>query len=511
MGELLAASGHSRRASKRWTQAERATASRSPFRGGWSAVFLPLTLGTGGLIAAAIMHLAVPYAEQPASVNPLMEIRDYRVSTIAAPPPSTYVVAEGDTLFDIADGLGSSVEALVYANNLDDFDLLTIGQVLMVPPSGSTRQPTDPTRTLAEVAATYGLDAQVLGAYNAIAADRVSQPIGREALLFPAGATPQGLASADQATERVLVGSIPFGAERAYEPFVYRVRPGDTLTDVAWRLGIDVDTILNNNEVADGDRIKIGDELLVLPISGLLYKVEEGDSLTGIADKFGVDVDPILELNGLALADDIERGMELLLPGAGPVVYAPSVPRAVSQPGVARLMVPYRSQLDGTPWAGANCGPTALGMGLESLGIKISSTELRRQTLNSQGIWGNNVGTLMDALARVAANNGARPVGLYDGNRIGKWSTKDLREQLEAGRPVITQVRFRALPGRAGVRYYADHYIILTGVSGDKFFYNDPLNSDGPGADRVMTAAQLEAAMNASDTRYAYAAFALAR
>jgi uncharacterized protein YvpB len=174
-------------------------------------------------------------------------------------------------------------------------------------------------------------------------------------------------------------------------------------------------------------------------------------------------------------------------------------------------VVPYRSQLDRTPWAGANCGPTALGMGLESLGINVSSTELRRQVLNSQGIWGNNVGTLMDALARVAASHGARPIGLYDGNQIARWSLEDVREQLRAGRPVIVQVRFRALPGRAGVRYYNDHYIILTGLSGTSFVYHDPLDSDGPGANRVMTAAQLESAMNASDRRYAYAAFALTR
>jgi LysM repeat protein len=290
------------------------------------------------------------------------------------------------------------------------------------------------------------------------------------------------------------------------EPFVYRVRPGDTLTDVAWRLGIDVDTIVNNNgTLVDADLIRIGDELLVLPISGLLYHVKEGDTVAGIADRFQMDVGPILEFNSLDEDSAVEVGMDLILPGAGPAYAVPS------QPGVSRIVVPYRSQLDGTPWAGANCGPTSLGMGLESLGIKVSSTELRREVLNAQGMWGNNVGTLMDALARVASSNGAKPIGLYDGDRIAKWSLDDVRTQLRAGRPVIAQVRFRALPGRAGVRYYADHYIILTGLSGDRFIYNDPLDSDGPGANRLMTPAQLDAAMNASDARYAYAAFALAR
>jgi LysM repeat protein len=431
---------------------------------------------------------------------------EVRLVTIAAPMPSTYTVVDGDTLFDIAFELDSSVDAIVLANNLDDLDLLQIGQELLIPPPGSARQPTDPTRSLTEIASSYGLDARVLAAYNAIGPELGHQPIAREALLFPPGAIPLAFASAAPSPEGALLATIPFGAERAFEPFVYRVRPGDTLTDVAWRLGIDVDTILNNNsDLGDGDFIRIGDELLVLPISGLLYRVLEGDTVSRIAERFGVDVDPILEFNSLSADATIQVGMDLILPGAGPA-YAPAM-----QPGLPRIAVPYRSQLDGTPWAGANCGPTALGMGLESLGIKVSSTELRRQVLNAQGMWGNNVGTLMDALAKVASNNGARPVGLFDGNRLAKWSLKDLREQLQAGRPVIVQVRFRALPGRAKVPYFNDHYVILTGLSGESFLYHDPIDSDGPGADRLMTAAQLEAAMNASDQRYAYTAFALSR
>src|SRR3989442_6474946 len=112
----------------------------------------------------------------------------------------------------------------------------------------------------------------------------MDQPIAREALLFPPGVRPLALAE-DESFEAGVLASIPFGAERVLEPFAYRVRPGDTVLDVAWKLGIDVDTIVNNNpSLADADRIRIGEELLVLSISLLLYQVQEDDTLSRIAE-----------------------------------------------------------------------------------------------------------------------------------------------------------------------------------------------------------------------------------
>src|SRR4029453_7665856 len=91
------------------------------------------------------------------------------------------------------------------------------------------------------------LEERILAAYNAISQDLANQPIPREMLLFPPDARPEGLVAGFELAHAGLLASIPFGAERPLEPFVYRVRPGDTLTDVAWRLGIAVDTIVKNN------------------------------------------------------------------------------------------------------------------------------------------------------------------------------------------------------------------------------------------------------------------------
>lgn len=194
---------------------------------------------------------------------------------------------------------------------------------------------------------------------------------------------------------------------------------------------------------------------------------------------------------------------------------ANDIPRAYPislRSDVLRLSVPYRSQLDGTPWASANCGPATLGMALEGLGVSASSTELRRQVLDAQQIWSDDVGSFMEALVTVARANRVRVLDFTEGGALKRWTIEDVRRQVQAGRPVIAQVAYQALPGRAEAAYDGDHFIVITGLVGDSFLYNDSIDSDGVGFDRLMTAAELRRAMaTATDRTYANAAFALAR
>jgi hypothetical protein len=179
---------------------------------------------------------------------------------------------------------------------------------------------------------------------------------------------------------------------------------------------------------------------------------------------------------------------------------------------ITHVFAPYRTQLDGSAYAEANCGPTAVGMALDAFGVSVPSRQLRAAALDAQHMYGNGVGTLITALAQVVEQNGLEAVGLRDaGGAIHHWSLDDLRTQLRQGRPVIVQVRYRSLPGRGGAYYFGDHYILVTGVVGDGFLYNDPIDVDGLGWDRVISGATLRTAMNASDGRYAYSAVAVAR
>jgi hypothetical protein len=178
---------------------------------------------------------------------------------------------------------------------------------------------------------------------------------------------------------------------------------------------------------------------------------------------------------------------------------------------IAQAFVPYRGQLDGSPYAEANCGPTSVGMVLDSFGISVPLAQLRAEALDAQKMWGNGTGTLITALAQVVEKHGLTTLDLRQGDQIRRWSLDDVRAEVRLGHPVIVQVRYRSLPGRGGAYYFGDHYILVTGVVNEGFLYNDPMDFDGVGWDRVISADRLRTAMNASDQRYAYAAFAVAR
>lgn len=183
-----------------------------------------------------------------------------------------------------------------------------------------------------------------------------------------------------------------------------------------------------------------------------------------------------------------------------------------------RLSVPYRTQLDGSNYESANCGPTTLGMALESFGLNLPPPDLRTQVLDAENFPSSDpdAGSFIWALARVAEDYGVRAHGLYEADgKLHRWTAEEIRAMVRQGQPVVVQVVYRGLPGREDSAYYGDHYVVITGLLSDNFLYNDPIGGaaahEAPGYDRVMTPAQLQRAMRASDTSYAYTAFSLAR
>jgi uncharacterized protein YvpB len=174
------------------------------------------------------------------------------------------------------------------------------------------------------------------------------------------------------------------------------------------------------------------------------------------------------------------------------------------------LHVPYRSQLDGSAYAQANCGPAALAMVLAYYGIDDSLWSLRVQAMQAQHSWVDDDGGYSDGygvfvynLATVAEGLGLRADGLWqrEGNRVDHlrlWRAADLRRQIEAGRPVIVQVRFRLLPGNVRSAYVEDHFIVVHGTAGSDFVYSDPVR----GSELSIDEDDLLRAMGAADSPY---------
>lgn len=180
-----------------------------------------------------------------------------------------------------------------------------------------------------------------------------------------------------------------------------------------------------------------------------------------------------------------------------------------AEPDTVRLTVPYRSQLDGDPYQGGNCGPATMGMILAAYGKQVPTQELRALVNDLQGTWGTyDSGTFIENLGVIAERHGLKPLDLFAGTKLRRWTLDDVRGHLQAGHPVVPQVWFRGLPGRENRDYNGDHYIVLTGYEGDDFLYSDSIDSDGPGANRRISATQLENAWRNSD--FPYAALAIA-
>jgi hypothetical protein len=168
---------------------------------------------------------------------------------------------------------------------------------------------------------------------------------------------------------------------------------------------------------------------------------------------------------------------------------------------VFRLMVPFRTQKDGGRWQTSNCGPATLGMLLDGFGIADQATDdLRIMAHTYQGTLGMRTGTGLDHVAHVGEDLGIRVHGLYtaDGS-FRTWEIADIVAELRQGRPVMPLVRLYLVPGYEGLAPRWGHYILLTGIGPDGFYFSDSLKTDPvAGTSGVISEGQLRSAMAAS-------------
>src|SRR3989344_5430692 len=78
------------------------------------------------------------------------------------------------------------------------------------------------------------------------------------------------------------------------EIIIYAVEEGDTLSSIAAKFDISVDTILWENNLNAKATLSLGQEIRILPVSGVSHKVIKGDTVYTIAKKYDTEAQNIV-------------------------------------------------------------------------------------------------------------------------------------------------------------------------------------------------------------------------
>ncbi|MDP1722078.1 MAG: M23 family metallopeptidase [Candidatus Gottesmanbacteria bacterium] len=97
----------------------------------------------------------------------------------------------------------------------------------------------------------------------------------------------------------------------------YEVASGDTLSIIAQKFGVSIDTIKWSNDLKR-DSLSIGQELKIPPVSGIVHKVKDGESVQSIAKKYRTESQKIVNFpfNDFADLDTfaLNAGQTLIIP-----------------------------------------------------------------------------------------------------------------------------------------------------------------------------------------------------
>lgn len=105
---------------------------------------------------------------------------------------------------------------------------------------------------------------------------------------------------------------------RKGEIFEYRVQEGDTVSSIAKKFGITMDTIIWENDLKNAEAIKPKQILRILPITGVRYKVKRGETIYSIAKKYQVNAQNIIDYPYNTFTNDetfaLNAGQEVMIP-----------------------------------------------------------------------------------------------------------------------------------------------------------------------------------------------------
>lgn len=130
----------------------------------------------------------------------------------------------------------------------------------------------------------------------------------------------------------------------------YTVESGDTISGIANKFQISVNTILWANNLSAYSLIRPGNTLTILPTSGVMHKVKSGETVGKIALQYGVEEKDIFSYNDIKSANSLIIGQNIIIPGGRKTTTQTTVASKPSTPAsvVEKLTTPKKATDSGS-------------------------------------------------------------------------------------------------------------------------------------------------------------------
>lgn len=113
----------------------------------------------------------------------------------------------------------------------------------------------------------------------------------------------------------------------------YEVKGGETVSQIAEKFTVSINTIKWANDLTSVNNVKPGDKLKILPVTGVSHTVKSGDTLESLAKKYDSDQQAIVDFPFNDIGDDfkLRPGQVLIIPEGSPP-EARETPKPKPQP-----------------------------------------------------------------------------------------------------------------------------------------------------------------------------------